>query len=235
MARTAQILSKVRRNLSKYSERDIQDRVIYQQMQEAQTQIILLTQCLEKELEITTIANQESYDLEVEIENGGLFASDGAELYDSDGNRLYATPDETETENIVGEIKSLIPPETYGPIDIVPEDEYNGMKPYLTLVANPSICTVFDNQIHFYPAPVSSNDIIKAWYYLNDSITKIAKAVEPEIQIYWNKAIEYFATSEFLTGDEQVHYLNLFQDQISKYESKPHAKHQKAIVPDADW
>jgi len=61
MPRTEQIFSKVRRNIHKISERDIKDKLVYQTMQKAQEQIIMLTQCLEKEITVTTVADQGSY------------------------------------------------------------------------------------------------------------------------------------------------------------------------------
>lgn len=61
--RTEQIFSKVRRNLNEFSDRNLKDKLVYQTMQEAQKQIVMLTQCLEKEIIITTVAGQEAYNL----------------------------------------------------------------------------------------------------------------------------------------------------------------------------
>lgn len=219
MGRTEKIFSKVRRNIHKISERDIKDRIIYQTMQEAQKQIIMLTQCLEKEISVTTVADQESYDL-----------------------LTYTTGFISIERPIIGEIKSHKLPSTWNitKLDFITKEEYDQLDFIDYSSETPLKACVFNRKIYLYPIPTSAA-IIKLTCYLEDSITEISDStsstiVQPEIQVYWDKALEYYTTSElFDEPDIKEYWMNKFEKEIAKFEGKPHAKHQYPIVPDCNW
>jgi hypothetical protein len=220
MPRTEQIFSKVRRNLHKISERDIKDRLVYQTMQEAQKQIIMLTQCLEKEITLVTVEDQESYDLVYSVTIG----------------------EDVKTYDIVGEIKSHKLPSTYSvpELDFITKEEYDQLANIDYETAQPLKACRFNRQLYLFPIPNTAGDIIYLSVYLDDSISQISDStsttkVQPEIQNYWDKAIEYYTTSELVDVEEKEYWMNKFEKEIAKFEGKPHAKHQYPIIPDCNW
>jgi len=143
----------------------------------------------------------------------------------------------------IGEIKSYKLPATYssGKLDFITKDEFDELANLDYESSHPLKACVFDGSIHLYPAPQTSGEIITLSVYLEDSITQIsdsttATKVQPEIQSYWDKAIEYYTTSELVDEpDLKEYWMNKFEKEIAKFEGKPHAKHQFPIIPDCNW
>lgn len=141
------------------------------------------------------------------------------------------------------EIKSHKLPSTwkYRKLDFIGKDEYDNYQDSDISSSEPIKATIFDGQIKFMPPPSTTGQSIILSIYLSDSITEISDStktskVQPEVQDYFDKAIEYYTTSE-LASDPNVkeYWMNKFEREIAKYEAKPHSKHQYPTVPECNW
>lgn len=93
-------------------------------------------------------------------------------------------------------------------------------------ITQPLLMTVMANQLNVYPVPNDDydGDILIIYAYLSSSITTITQEVEPEIPSYWDKAIELFASSQFVKEQDKGLYSQLFEKEIQTKKSIAHVK-----------
>jgi len=142
----------------------------------------------------------------------------------------------------IGEIKSYKLPSTYNaPLEFITKEEYDQLEELDYESSQPYKACVFDGKLYLYPAPKTAGDLIKLSVYLLNSTTQISDStpttkVQPEIQEYFDKAIEYYTTSELEDDLQKKEYwMQKFEKEIAKFEAKPHAKHQYPIIPECNW
>ncbi len=220
--RSQNILSRVYRNLRKYSYplNDIEETEIYDEMQNAQMDILARTHG-ERKVTVTLATDTNTYTLS------------------AGGSRLN-----------VSSVKAAVVPEDWQyPFQILPNDSFVAIKNsddaalynWETIWENwgfgsnipdvstkqPLIGTIINNVLEVYPTPDSdyNGDEIELWVYMAGSNTTISSTVNPETPDIFDKAIEYYATSEIISGDISQYYRNLYEAEILKHKSLFLRKH----------
>lgn len=94
-------------------------------------------------------------------------------------------------------------------------------------ITHPVIGTVIDNQLKIFPAPSSSlnNVELEFFVYLISSTQKIDKTTEPELPNIYDKVLEIFATSQFLSGNDRAQWLLEYKKELKQLRSLQHRKH----------
>lgn len=232
--RSTKIIGRVYRNVKSFgiSHGDLTQSEILDEMNNAQDEIVGRAK-LEGKANIV---------LETDVKEYDLVAGDDLELLDS------------EVKYNIRSIKGIIVPTdwTYKPLlisnqeftDLVAENwtseelikNYNipinqtnysiAEADNVSNVDQPLVFTILNNKLNMYPIPTSdyNGDIIILYVYLSSSITAITEAVEPEIPSYWDKAIEYYTTSQFVMNKDKGIYLQLFEKEIQTKKSIAHVK-----------
>jgi hypothetical protein len=211
------ILGRVRRKLHAIGIQDFTDTDIYDEMQEAQKEIIAQTKCYEKAIYLSTSANQSKYHLS-ELLVDYDFLQDGIL------------------------IKDIIVPSTYdNPIEIKRNNEWQdiimqdgSIQDDSCLATQPLFMTIFGDSLYLYPAPANDGDEIILWSYLLNSIKNVSATNELEIQSYFDKAIEYFVISQF-SEELSKKYYPMFLDEINKYKELPAMKSTGIKVMETHW
>lgn len=90
----------------------------------------------------------------------------------------------------------------------------------------PAHVLIVDRTLIIHGAP-TSDEKLKLWAHLTNSTDPISETVEPEIESFWDLAIEYFATDKYL---KDTKYFNLYLEQVNK---KSHLSHTKAPMAKA--
>ena len=87
-----------------------------------------------------------------------------------------------------------------------------------TPLKQPVIGTVIENSIKLFPVPSSiyNNVSLEFWCTLKSSTQNISELVEPEIPEIWDKALELYATSQFLSSNERAQYFTEFLNEIRR-------------------
>jgi hypothetical protein len=182
-------------------------------MQQAQKEIITRTSCIERNLNLTTVANQVSYTF------SSLVSSDTAPVEDFT-------------------IENVIAPTNYNcPIKIISKKKYlelvrhDGTNPN---IGQPAFITNFGGSIYLYPKPSLSGDIIGLWAYLYSTVANVSATVELEVQSYFDKAVEYYTISQFSEKLSDKYY-PMFLAEIDKYNLLPHTKDLEQRQIESNW
>lgn len=231
MNRSQKILSKVYKNLKLYGIdlNNLTDQEIYDEMKSAQD-IIIAETATDKEIEITLQNGIDTYDLSVgtiegEVTNINVASVKIAETpiswgnsYLSDyGNNTFAK----NGFNVIPNLKFF---------EYV--DSYKGQ------TGRPRIATIINNKLKVYPIPDSetNGDKIKLYVYLSSSSSTINEQVEPELKNVFDKAIEIYATAQFLGGKERMQFLSEFYDNLRILKPINNKKqHNLARATIVDW
>jgi hypothetical protein len=82
----------------------------------------------------------------------------------------------------------------------------------------PVIGTVIDNQLKVAPAPAGDydGDEIELYVNISSAATKITQTVEPELEAYWDNALELFTLAQFLTGQSRAQTLNEYNIEVRR-------------------
>lgn len=189
--RTNKILSKIVRNLKQLGipYNDIMDEEIYQEMTVAQDKIIA-----------------EIYG----TKNISIILREGVTNYP------LSTSTGSVKESNVNSIKSIKYPEGYVILLKSNKDFYDIINSNTSFSANTFICTVVNNQLHFYPEPTRSEESkkIELIVYENASSGVISSTTNPEIPELFDKLIELYATSQFAPLDARRMYLEEFYQEL---------------------
>ncbi len=239
MPRSKDILSRVYRNLRRFgiSTESLQDQEIYDEMVLAQDRIISEI-FPDKIIKITLLDGEDTYDLTTDY----ILPSSGS------GELL------TERINIAS-VKVARLPQAWGSsfnvsdlsnISELPKGFY--VIPNQSFVAYvnanpqqkgiPRIGTIIDNKIQVYPIPTleEEGEEIKLYVYISSSAGIIDDDNEPEIANYFDKALENYATAQFLSGNERSQYLSEFAMDLSRLRPIQNRKHHNLQRPPlAGW
>jgi len=217
--RSTKILSRVFRNFGQYGVElsKYDDTEIYDEMQNGQAELLSRTHG-ERKFNITLATDTYVYPLS------------------SDSSGLGKVN--------VSLVKAIITPSDWNyPFQIVPNDMFvsiknqaeNQLYDWATIWTNwgfgssipnvsvkqPLLGTIINGNLEVYPTPDSSynGDVLEMWSYLAGSDYEISKTQEPELPGIWDKALEYYATAEFLTGEASVFFKKLFEAEYLKHKS----------------
>ena len=215
--RSSLILGRIRRKLHAIGIQDFTDTDIYDEMQEAQKEIIAQTKCYEKAIYLSTSANQAKYHLS-ELLADYDFLQDGILIKDIIVPSTYDNPIEIKRNN---EWQDIIMQD-----DSIQDDS--------CLATQPLFMTIFGDSLYLYPAPANDGDEIILWSYLLNSIKNVSATNELEIQSYFDKAIEYFVISQF-SEELSKKYYPMFLDEINKYKELPAMKSTGIKVMETHW
>lgn len=91
----------------------------------------------------------------------------------------------------------------------------------------PIIGTIIDNKLRIYPIPTIEDEDkeIELIVYLGSSRHAIDKDTEPELPQYFDKSLELFSTSQFLSGQERTQYLAEFKSEVQRLRPLEHRRH----------
>jgi len=223
MGRSADIFGRVKRNLAKYGITVAPTKVlaeeIYDALSAAQDNIIADHKIVERHITLTTVIAQEGYLL--------------SDLVDSNGDEV-----------LIALLKAVLRPATWDyPVEIVSIRDWDEIKnsqrnsyyPSASATANqPLYICLSEEKILMYPAPTAAEDITLV-AILGASPTKISTTIEPIIPRYWDKALEYSVTADFLSEDLAVYYENLAQKERSNKKSIAHINHNGPRVQKLGW
>jgi hypothetical protein len=210
--RSTNIKSRVFRNLKKYGlmNSDVQDPEIYDEIQQGQDRIIS-DAFPDKILTIALVDGQDTYLLTTD--NISVITSDNRENIASVKiikvpSDWTATIDDYGNKTLFGSCFEVIPNK-----DFV---EY--VNAGVSSTGQPRAATIIDGQLKVYPVPTSDydGDEIELYTYLSSSAGTIDANTIPEIPKHWDKALEYFATAQFLIGDDRGHWDKMALDEITR-------------------
>lgn len=142
---------------------------IYDALQQAQVQILTETLCLSETKTIQLVASQEEYPITIGIDG----------------------------RPIILKAISLIRPDGLS-ITLLDDKQYNFLrKNEGTLSANnsPLIAKLNGNTISLFPIPANpiETDLMTLTFYKGNTNADITETIEPELPVYWDKAIETYA------------------------------------------
>ena len=96
-----------------------------------------------------------------------------------------------------------------------------------SLTGRPRIATIINNKLQVYPIPTAEEEgkEIKLYVYISSSAGIIDDDNEPEISNNFDKALENYATSQFLSGDERNQFMNDFASDVKRLMPIQNRKH----------
>lgn len=102
-----------------------------------------------------------------------------------------------------------------------------------SLTGQPSIATIIGGQLKVYPVPTIDydGDVLKLYTYLSSSSGIIDDVNEPELPEMFNKALEKYAVSQFLAGDQRQLFFTEFTIEIQRLRSIINRKHHNLAQP----
>ncbi len=230
MSRSMDILSRVYRNLRKYgiSHNDLQDEEVFDEMTLAQDRIISEI-FPDRIITITLVEGQDTYSLTTD-DIGSL------------------TPGESERINIAS-VKIIKLPIGWGNsglsdfninglslsgFNIIPNNRFiEIVNANQERTGRPQIGHIVNNKLQVYPVPTSEENgqEIQLYVYISSSAGIIDAENEPELRNDFDKAIEYFATAQFLAGKERVEYMNEFMIEVKRLAPIQNRKHHNLTRP----
>lgn len=80
----------------------------------------------------------------------------------------------------------------------------------------PLIGTIINKRLKMYPIPNADYDALKItlMVYLKSATTSLSDTVDPEVDDEYDKALELFATAQFLLPQERVYYESEFKREV---------------------
>lgn len=229
MARTKNILSKIVRNLQRYAIPidAILDQEIYDELVLAQDRII-----------------SESFTDKIIT----IILKDGVGSYALTTNVIDPLlPEPEERKNIASVKISKLPVgwtssdgiSDYGNIPAYPngfnivsnEDFANIINANQSKTGRPRIATIIGGSLQVYPVPNADvNDIeIELFVYLSSSAGLIDADNEPEVPNYYDKALEIYATAQFIDAASRNDLLSEFAVEVRRTRSIYNRKHHPIV------
>jgi hypothetical protein len=215
MSRSTDILSRVFRNLKRHEINidDILDEEIWDVLVLAQDRIISEV-FTDKIIEITLVEDQDTYDLTTNLET------------------------EVEEEVVIpraniASIKVVEIPTGWKPFNVIPNYDFVNTVNETIREGQPCIGTVIGGKLKIYPVPTEDyeDEVIKLYTYLSSSAGLINATAEPEIPNMFDEALEQFATSRFLSGDERKEWDGYFEKEVFRLRPIPNRKHHNITRP----
>jgi hypothetical protein len=101
--------------------------------------------------------------------------------------------------------------------NIIPDNEF-AVYANSGITGRPAVGTVIDNKLKILPVPTVdyNGNEIELYVNLSSATTKITKTVEPELEAYWDNALELFALAQFLTGQNRTQTLNEYNVEVRR-------------------
>lgn len=214
--RSTNIKSRIFRSLNKNGVKnsDVVDTEIYDEIEKAQDHIISEV-CTDKTVKIAMIDGVKEYDLTTEP---------------------YISGSTIQRRRNIASVKVVQKPSDWTDFEIVSNNEFVNFNNNLSASSSqPVIGTIIDSKLIVSPTPDSTveGDEIELYVYLSSSMGQIDKDTEPEIPEYFDKALEYFATAQFLIGEAMFAYMKLFNEELMRtrpiYQRKRHNSSRKVI------
>jgi len=106
-------------------------------------------------------------------------------------------------------------------------DFINAVNANPNLTGRPRIGTVIDNRLKIFPVPTAdyAGAELEFLVYLKSATTTISKTIEPELPEVFDKCLEYFATSQFLSGKDRVQWQSDYRNELMRLRPIEHRKH----------
>lgn len=235
--RSEYIKGRVLRNLvnNGFSTSEVQDEEIYDELTLGQDHIISEA-CDDKIITITLEEDTDTYAL--------------------------STDTKTVTRKNIASVKVSKVPDTWrGPFVVIPNKEFAEIVNNVNLAdvdwteaftnwgwdefdfdissiktTQPLIGTIINNQLKIYPTPNENydGDEIDLYTYLSSSAGVIDKDNNPDIKNMWDKALELYATYQFLSGPKRTQFMNEFKAEIIRLKPIQNRKHHNLNRP-AVW
>jgi hypothetical protein len=94
-------------------------------------------------------------------------------------------------------------------------------------IIQPVIGTVIDGNLKIFPPPSSGDNGVELelFSYLSSSTQTINATTEPELPGVWDKAIELYVTSQFLSGKDRQQWLLEYNNELNRLRPLQHRKH----------
>jgi len=145
----------------------------------------------------------------------------------------------TSYKNNISEIKVVQKPDGYfNNFKVVSNSEYVSITNIATVeTGQPTIGTIIGKLLKVYPIPNSDTEgkTVDLIVYKKTSIYVIDQDHEPELDEEYDKALECFATAQFLIGKERMEWMNTFSTEKERLKRLTHKKRgpieSKSIVP----
>lgn len=112
------------------------------------------------------------------------------------------------------------------------------------LTGRPRIGHIIDNRLIVYPVPTidEAGEELELLVYLKSATTTIDynratdNETEPELPEVFDKLLEYFATSQFLSGRDRAQWLSDYNNELKRLKPIEHRKHHNLERPPiAGW
>lgn len=219
MSRSKVLLGRVLRNLKRYGlkENETLDDEIYGELNIAQNHIISHIQPSSL-IKITLETNKEYYPL----------------VSNTVGN-----PPITKSNIISIKIVSL-PPELEGTFDVVSNVEFVDaiVEKRVLPTGKPSVGTIIDGQLRVRPIPTVeyNGKSIELYVYKKMATTTISETTLPEVGEEFDKALELYATAQFLIGRDRNQFLSEFSMELRRLSPLTHrGRGTMSVKPIAGW
>lgn len=102
----------------------------------------------------------------------------------------------------------------------------NGIGDALSSTKQPLIGTIIGGRLKIYPTPTSNfnNVAITLMIYLRSASIQISESVDPELDKEYDKALELFATAQFVFGNGREALMNDFDREVKRLRPVAHRK-----------
>lgn len=206
MTRSESIYGKVIRNVEKYRKfSDADFAFIWDEINSAITEIISRV-IIQKSIEIPLGSDQSDYDLQAYVRS----------------------------------IAAILRPEIWTEqISIVTKENWDRITHIDSASIQPLWGTIYESKVRFYPVSnlpytvaedTEGTQKITAICDLKAPSVIVSATVEPEIPNIWDKAIEFYATAQFLAGDEETKYLLYFDQQVKEKAATDYTQNTDSVV-----
>lgn len=213
--RSQNIKGRVLRNLRNYNLTTsvVLDEEIYDELTIAQDRIISDI-FPDKIISITFIENEDTYPLTTDIE-------EPIERQNIASVKIIKSPTNSNNDyDNLGFFKPYF--EVLSNTDFV-----NIVNSTNNLTGTPRIATIIENKLKVYPIPdlEASGETIDLYCYLSSSQGIINNDNNPELPEMFDKALELFATAQFLIGNDRIQWLNEFNFEVRRLRPIINRKH----------
>lgn len=234
MPRSKDILSRVYRNLRRHGIKadDLQDQEIYDELVLGQDRIISEI-FPDRIVTITLISGEDTYDLTTDFVPSSSGSGEATiERINIASVKVAKLPTGWSASESVSDFNNIIRlPKGFR---VIPNlDFVNLVNANPDLTGRPKIANIINNKLQVYPVPTDEEDgkEIKLYVYVSSSAGIIDDDNEPEISNNFDKALENYATSQFLSGDERSQFLNEFNADLKRLMPIQNRKHHNLQRP----
>lgn len=228
MPRSKDILSRVYRNLRRHGIKteDLQDQEIYDELVIAQDRIISEI-FPDRIITITLIEGEDTYDLTTDFVPSSSGSGEATiERINIASVKVAKLPSGWGTSESLRDFSNIV--ELPRGFVVIPNlDFVNLVNNNQNLTGRPRIANIINNKLQVYPVPTAEEEgkEIKLYVYISSSAGIIDDDNEPEISNNFDKALENYATSQFLSGDERSQFMNDFASDVKRLMPIQNRKH----------